>query len=187
MLTKVRSPFIVELRYAFQTRDKLYFVMEFLNGGELFFHLHKERRFPEERAAFYAAEVVLALECLHRNNIIYRDLKPENIMLAMDGNIKITDFGLSKDGVIQNEGKAHTVVGTPDYLAPEILGDLGHDRAVDWWSLVLRPLPHKLVGCAHLRDDVWRPSLLRPRTCPDPSEHPPGISSNCYMCRSRSI
>lgn len=134
VLAKVKSPFIVQLFYAFQSPEKLYFVMEFLNGGELFFHLRKEKRFTENRTAFYAAEILLAIECLHAHDIIYRDLKPENILMDAEGHVKISDFGLSKDGLGTSKKKAYTVVGTPDYLAPEILKGVGHDKAVDWWS-----------------------------------------------------
>lgn len=95
-MEKLSNPFIVKLHYAFQTGEKLYFVMDFLNGGELFYHLRREQRFTEERAKFYAAEILLALECLHENGVIYRDLKPENVLLDAEGHVKLTDFGLSK-------------------------------------------------------------------------------------------
>ncbi len=137
-MAKIRSPFIVRLCYAFQTPEKLYLVMEFLPGGELFYHLRRAKRFDEPRAVFYAAEIILALECLHKNSIIYRDLKPENVLLDADGHLKITDLGLSKEGVAMGK-KAYTFCGTPEYLAPEIIRGSGHDKAVDWWSLVLSP------------------------------------------------
>lgn len=121
----------MKLHYAFQTPDKLYFIVDFLNGGELFTHLKKSKKFTEERTKFYAAQIVLALECLHNNNIIYRDLKPENILLDDMGYLKITDFGLSKKGSKQT----YTFCGTPEYLAPEIINGTGHDKPVDWWSL----------------------------------------------------
>ena len=92
----MRNPFIVRLHYSFQTPEKLYFVMDFLNGGELFYHLRREQRFSEAKCKFYAAEIILALECLHQNGVIYRDLKPENVLLDSDGHLKLTDFGLSK-------------------------------------------------------------------------------------------
>jgi len=132
ILEKISNPFIVKMHYAFQTPDKLYFVLDFVNGGELFSHLRREKKFPEPRARFYAAEIVLALECLHDNDIIYRDLKPENILLDNAGHVKITDFGLSKKG---SRRKAFTFCGTPEYLAPEVIKGEGHDKAVDWWSL----------------------------------------------------
>lgn len=96
ILEKITSPFIVKLHYAFQNDSRLYFVMDFLNGGEIFYHLRREQRFSEDRVRFYAAEILIALECLHNNGIIYRDLKPENVLLDSDGHIKLTDFGLSK-------------------------------------------------------------------------------------------
>lgn len=109
--------------------------MDFLNGGELFTHLRKDRQFTERRACFYAAQLVEAIRCLHTNGVIYRDLKPENVILDCNGNLKITDFGLSKEGVDQGDSKTFSFCGTPEYLAPEIIQGIGHDRAVDWWSL----------------------------------------------------
>lgn len=96
ILERLNNPFIVKLHFAFQTPERLYFVIDFLNGGELFFHLRKETRFNEARTKFYAAEIILALDCLHKNGIIYRDLKPENVILDQFGHLKLTDFGLSK-------------------------------------------------------------------------------------------
>lgn len=133
ILQKIQHPFIVRLHYAFQTKDKLYMILDYVNGGELFYHLKKEGRFPENRVKFYAAEIVSAMAHLHSLGIVYRDLKPENILLDSDGHITITDFGLSKEINIQ-EG-THTFCGTPEYLAPEVLKGLGHGVAVDWWSL----------------------------------------------------
>ena len=95
-MDKIKNPYIVKLHFAFQSSEKLYFVMDFLNGGELFYHLRRELRFTEDRSKFYAAEMLLAIECLHSNGIIYRDLKPENVLLDNEGHLKLTDFGLSK-------------------------------------------------------------------------------------------
>lgn len=132
ILQKNKNSFVVNLKYAFQTSSKVYLVMEYLAGGELFNLLRKHNRFPEEAARFYFAEVLMGISYLHKEmNIIYRDLKPENILLTDKGHIKITDFGLSK----QTEGKAYTFAGTPEYLAPEILINRGHTKAVDFWSL----------------------------------------------------
>merc|ERR1712187_250601 len=125
---------IVNLCYVFQTPKKLYFVLEFCPGGELFFHLSRAGRFSEGRCRFYSCEILLAIEYLHRLNIVYRDLKPENILLDADGHVKLTDFGLSKEG-IQDNFSAKSMCGTPEYLAPEILDKEGHGKAVDWYSL----------------------------------------------------
>jgi serine/threonine protein kinase len=104
-------------------------------GGELFFHLGREGKFDEDRSRFYTAQIVLALEHLHMMNVIYRDLKPENVLLDHNGNIRLTDFGLSKENVDAVDKGAHSFCGTPEYLAPEVLSRSGHGRAVDWWSL----------------------------------------------------
>mmetsp|Transcript_25677 Transcript_25677/g.44971 ORF Transcript_25677/g.44971 Transcript_25677/m.44971 type:complete len:345 (+) Transcript_25677:2746-3780(+) len=134
VLERVKHPFIVELKYAFQTPLKLYFCLEYCPGGELFFHLSRSTRFDESRACFYAACIVLALQHLHAQNIVYRDLKPENVLIDHEGYAKITDFGLSKENIMDNSS-THTFCGTPEYLAPEILARRGHNKSVDWWSL----------------------------------------------------
>lgn len=134
VLEHVSHPFIVPLHYAFQTPKKLYLVLGFCPGGELFFHLSRAGRFSEGRTRFYACELVLALEYLHSLEIIFRDLKPENVLLDADGHALLTDFGLSKAGINDNFS-ARTMCGTPEYLAPELLDSMGHGRAVDWYSL----------------------------------------------------
>ena len=126
-------PFIVKLYYTFQTEKKLYFVLEYCPGGEIFSLLQKKRRLSEEQTRFYAAQMVLALEHLHQQDIVYRDLKPENVLIDVNGYIKITDFGLSRMNVKVNEAK--TICGTPEYLAPEIVLKLGYGKPVDWWTL----------------------------------------------------
>uniref|UniRef100_A0A8C9X6H4 Serum/glucocorticoid regulated kinase family member 3 n=1 Tax=Sander lucioperca TaxID=283035 RepID=A0A8C9X6H4_SANLU len=113
LLKNVKHPFLVGLHYSFQTTDKLYFVLDFVNGGELFFHLQKERTFPEPRAKFYIAEMASALGYLHSLNIVYRDLKPENILLDHEGHIILTDFGLCKEGISQTDTTT-TFCGTPE-------------------------------------------------------------------------
>nr|XP_019604391.1 PREDICTED: serine/threonine-protein kinase Sgk2 isoform X5 [Rhinolophus sinicus] len=145
LLKNVQHPFLVGLRYSFQTPEKLYFVLDYVNGGELFFHLQRERRFLEPRARFYAAEVASAIGYLHSLNIIYRDLKPENILLDYQGHVVLTDFGLCKEGV-EPEETTSTFCGTPEYLAPEVLRKEPYDRAVDWWCLgaVLYEMLHGL-------------------------------------------
>lgn len=108
--------------------------MDFINGGELFFHLQNERRFSNERAKFYTAEICLAIAHLHASGIIYRDLKPENLLIDTAGHIKVTDFGLSKEG-LQDNARTRTFCGTPEYLAPEVLEAKAYTKAVDWWSV----------------------------------------------------
>ncbi|TKA70788.1 hypothetical protein B0A49_07355 [Cryomyces minteri] len=129
-----RHPFVVKLYYAFQDHEKLYLILEYAQGGELFTHLAMERMFTEDVAAFYMAEMVLALEHLHRNvGVIYRDLKPENCLLDSEGHLLLTDFGLSKVSVDENE-TYNSILGTIDYMAPEVILGADYGMAVDWWS-----------------------------------------------------
>ncbi|KAL6265080.1 ribosomal protein S6 kinase beta-2-like [Pogonomyrmex barbatus] len=134
ILESVKHPFIVDLKYAFQTGHKLYLILEYMCGGELFRHLNDEGIFMEDTARFYLCEIILALQHLHLQGIIYRDLKPENVLLDAEGHIKLTDFGLCKEH-IQEGAVTHTFCGTIEYMAPEILTRSGHGKAVDWWSL----------------------------------------------------
>uniref|UniRef100_A0A6B2L4K5 non-specific serine/threonine protein kinase n=1 Tax=Arcella intermedia TaxID=1963864 RepID=A0A6B2L4K5_9EUKA len=135
ILMKLKFPFLCGLYYSFQSTDKLYFIMDYINGGELFFHLQKVKKFSLERVRFYTAEIVAGLEYLHSSGVIYRDLKPENLLLSADGHIVLTDFGLSKEGLFDRNDRTVTFCGTPEYLAPEVLEGKGYTRAVDWWSL----------------------------------------------------
>lgn len=137
IVQKIDHPFLTKLHFAFQTTDKLYMVLNYMGGGELFFWLKKDRRFSLKRSQLYCAEILLGLKCLHDQDIIYRDLKPENLLLDLEGHIRLTDFGLSKEAVsgAGAKGGTKTFCGTPEYLAPEILENKGHGKAVDWWSL----------------------------------------------------
>ncbi|KAG6041618.1 hypothetical protein E4U41_003231 [Claviceps citrina] len=129
------SPFIVGLKFSFQTPSELYLVTDYMSGGELFWHLQKEGRFDERRAKFYIAELILAIQHLHNNDIVYRDLKPENILLDANGHIALCDFGLSKANLTKND-TTNTFCGTTEYLAPEVLLDeSGYTKMVDFWSL----------------------------------------------------
>lgn len=131
----LESPFLVGLKFSFQTDTDLYLVTDFKSGGELFWHLQRETRFSEERARFYIAELVLALEHLHRFDIVYRDLKPENILLDANGHVALCDFGLSKAD-LRADQLTTTFCGTTEYLAPEILlSEQGYSKIVDFWSL----------------------------------------------------
>ncbi|EHB14652.1 Ribosomal protein S6 kinase alpha-6 [Heterocephalus glaber] len=133
ILVEVNHPFIVKLHYAFQTEGKLYLILDFLRGGDVFTRLSKEVLFTEEDVKFYLAELALALDHLHQLGIVYRDLKPENILLDEIGHIKLTDFGLSKESVDQ-EKKAYSFCGTVEYMAPEVVNRRGHSQSADWWS-----------------------------------------------------
>lgn len=133
VLTTMRNNFIVDLTHCFQNKEKIYFSMEFMKGGELFQHLRKVKQFSEEETRFIAGCLVLALKHLHDNDFIYRDLKPENVLLDESGYCKLTDFGLSKK--LSFEEKAKTFCGTPEYMSPEVILDKGCDNATDWWSL----------------------------------------------------
>ena len=135
ILESVNShPFVVKLYYAFQDHEKLYLILEYAQGGELFTYLKHEKMFPEDKACFYMAEMVLALEHLHHTvGVVYRDLKPENCLLDAEGHLLLTDFGLSKKRV--NEDHCTSVSGTVEYMAPEVIMGNGHGMQVDWWSL----------------------------------------------------
>nr|XP_029732252.1 ribosomal protein S6 kinase 2 beta isoform X3 [Aedes albopictus] len=132
ILADVGHAFIVKLHYAFQTPGKLYLILDFLRGGDLFTRLSKEVMFTEEDVKFYLAELALALNHLHSLGIIYRDLKPENILLDQDGHIALTDFGLSKQPL--DGSKTYSFCGTVEYMAPEVVNRKGHTFAADWWS-----------------------------------------------------
>ncbi|XP_036398174.1 ribosomal protein S6 kinase alpha-1 isoform X1 [Megalops cyprinoides] len=133
ILADVNHPFVVKLHYAFQTEGKLYLILDFLRGGDLFTRLSKEVMFTEEDVKFYLAELALGLDHLHGLGIIYRDLKPENILLDEEGHIKLTDFGLCKEA-IDHEKKAYSFCGTVEYMAPEVVNRQGHIHSADWWS-----------------------------------------------------
>lgn len=133
-----RHPFVVKLFYAFQDQAKLYLILEYAQGGELFHHLAMERTFTEEVSAFYMAEMVLALDFLHTSlGVVYRDLKPENCLLDSKGHLLLTDFGLSKVALDDDgeKSRCNSVSGTIDYMAPEVVQGKSYDSAVDWWSL----------------------------------------------------
>ncbi|CCE91260.1 cAMP-dependent protein kinase TDEL_0C03710 [Torulaspora delbrueckii] len=130
MLSVVSHPFLIRMWGTFQDAEQVFMVMDYIEGGELFSLLRKSQRFPNPVAKFYAAEVCLALEYLHANEIIYRDLKPENILLDRNGHIKITDFGFAK----YVPDVTYTLCGTPDYIAPEVISTKPYNKSVDWWS-----------------------------------------------------
>ena len=134
VLTYIKHPFIVPLKYAFQTPSKLFLILEYCAGGDLSASLMRDKRFTEHRARIYLCEIILALEELHKRDIIYRDLKPDNIVIDKEGHVLLTDFGLSKEGILDNHA-AKSFCGSLAYLAPEMIRRKGHGKAVDWYLL----------------------------------------------------
>ncbi|KAI6843498.1 serine/threonine protein kinase-like protein [Hortaea werneckii] len=175
VLAQINNPFIVPLKFSFQSPEKLYLVLAFVNGGELFHHLQKEQRFDINRSRFYAAELLCALECLHGFGVIYRDLKPENILVDYVGHIALCDFGLCKLDM-KDDDKTNTFCGTPEYLAPELLHGQGYTKAVDWWTLGVL-LYEMLTGLPPFYDentnDMYRKILAEPLHFPGPEIVPP--------------
>jgi serine/threonine protein kinase len=134
ILYGVEHPFIVSMDFVFQNDFRIYFLMNFIKGGELFRHLSRVKRFSEEQARFLIAQVALALGHLHKKNILYRDLKPENILFNEDGYLLLADFGLAKMTASKKD-MTNSFCGTPEYLSPEMIIGNGHDHTVDWWTL----------------------------------------------------
>lgn len=170
VLAQINNPFITPLKFSFQSPDKLYFVLAFVNGGELFHHLQREQRFDINRSRFYTAELLCALECLHGFKVIYRDLKPENILLDYTGHIALCDFGLCKLDM-RDEDRTNTFCGTPEYLAPELLLGQGYTKSVDWWTLGVL-LYEMLTGLPPFYDEntneMYRKILQDPLQFPGP-------------------
>eukprot|EP01137_Pigoraptor_chileana_P006770 Opistho-2@51449 len=134
LLAKVSSPFVVELKYAYETKERLCLVLDLMNGGDLQYHLSMSQTFEEERTRFYAAELVLGLQHLHKANIVYRDMKPENVLLNTKGHIRLSDMGLAIE-LIPPKKDTRGKVGTPGYMAPELLQAERYGASVDWWGL----------------------------------------------------
>lgn len=132
ILQEIDHPLLCGLKFCFQTLERIYFVMPFLSGGELFQHLRKYRTFDEEKVRFYGAQIALGLDYLHKKGIVYRDLKPENILMEETGYLRLADFGMAKE--LKEGEKAMSFCGTPEYLAPEIITGEGHNQSADWWS-----------------------------------------------------
>lgn len=176
ILAKMSHPFVVKLHYAFQTASDLYLVLDFCPGGELFYHLKGLKRLTENQAKFYFGEILLAIEYLHSMNVLYRDLKPENVLLDVDGHVRLTDFGVSKENV-SNRTTRSSFCGSPEYMSPEMLSARGHTRSVDYYSLgallyeLLTGLPpfyhpdratmYKIIQC----EEVRFPTYLSSEAC----------------------
>ena len=172
LMVKINNPFIVNIKFAFQDESKLYIVSDFMQGGDMFYHLHSQKKFEEKKAKFYTIELILGLEFLHKNNMIYRDLKPENILMDSYGHIKISDFGLSKILDSPDE-KTFTLCGTPQYLAPEIIKKKGYDKTVDWWSLGCF-LYEMITG--YLPFYIPKGNKINPKTYEEPLRFPPDVN-----------
>ena len=132
ILQTVNHPFLCSLVFCFQTEDRIYFIMNFVRGGELFQHLKRFKIFDEDKVKFYAAQIGMALQYLHDKGIIYRDLKPENILMDEEGYLQLADFGMAK--TLKSNEKTNSFCGTPEYLAPEVIRSEGHNYLADWWS-----------------------------------------------------
>lgn len=169
LMVKINCPFLVNIKSAFQDEKYLFIVSDFMQGGDMYYHMHEARKFDFELTQFYISEIVLALDYLHKNNMVYRDLKPENILLDSKGHIKITDFGLSKI-LNSSKDKAFTICGTPQYLAPEVFINQGYDKNVDWWSLgcliyemLTGRLPFSIKRGNRINLDIYKQKLKFPR------------------------
>mmetsp|Transcript_24624 Transcript_24624/g.45883 ORF Transcript_24624/g.45883 Transcript_24624/m.45883 type:complete len:1104 (+) Transcript_24624:65-3376(+) len=156
ILAAIQHPFIVRLHYAFQNNQKLYMVMDFVQGGDFFTLMRKYRRLPEDWVRIYVCEVAMALQHLHEMDIVYRDLKPENILLCSDGHLKLTDFGLSRffetrppaaEDMVGEDPITRSFCGTEQYMSPEMLLQQGHNWRMDWWCLGL--LMHEMLSARH--------------------------------------
>lgn len=170
------------MNYVFMTTEKIFFIMRFVRGGELFSHLRQAQRFTEERAKFYTIQVALAIGHLHKQHIIYRDLKPENILMDENGYLCVTDFGLAK--VLEGGAMAYSFCGTPDYLAPEILNEKGHSFPVDWWALgiltyeMIVGFPPFYTGNKN-NSKMYQLIKSKPVYFPDPQRHNIHMSDDC--------
>ena len=152
ILSMLKHPFIVQLiGVNFEDPKYIYFILEYIQGGELFTLLRSKVTFPVPQAKFYIAHIITVFEYLHSKNIVYRDLKPENILINKNGYLKLTDFGFAKQ-LDSEKAKTYTLCGTPEYLAPEIILNKGHGKAVDWWTLGIL-LFEMLVGIDPFSDD----------------------------------
>ena len=131
-LSKLRHPFIVNMHYAFQDNDNLYLVMDMLSGGDLRYHITKNRRFSEEQTRFFIGCIIIALEYIHNNNVIHRDIKPENLVLDDKGYVRVTDFGIAKENCEDNSSETS---GTPGYMSPEVMVGKNHSFPVDFFAI----------------------------------------------------
>lgn len=164
-----RHPFVVKLFYAFQDDEKLYLILEYGQGGELFTHLNTEKMFSEDVTSFYMAEMLLAISHLHNDlGVVYRDLKPENCLLDSEGHLLLTDFGLSKVAIDPSDS-CNSMLGTVEYMAPEVVLGKKYGQAVDWWSfgalgydLMTGNPPFRGQNHAKIQDNIVKQKLVLP-------------------------
>ncbi|EER17149.1 protein kinase, putative [Perkinsus marinus ATCC 50983] len=181
VLAKARHPFIVTMYWAFQTCSHLYFVLEFCAGGELFYHMTQQNHFDEPTAKFYFCEVLLGIEYLHSQNVLYRDLKPENVLLDLDGHVRLTDFGLSKESKPDPASQLTSFVGTAGYLCPEMIKREGHGKPLDFYCLGCL-LYVMLTGSLPHFQGNWDEMFAR-RVTGESLTYPPWISTSAQnMC-----
>ena len=172
LMVQINSPFIVNIKFAFQDESKLYIVSDFMQGGDMFYHLHSQKKFDESRARFYAIELILGIEFLHKNNMIYRDLKPENILMDSTGHLKISDFGVSaiKSDEVDDLLKCHgTVAGPIQFMAPEMCFGDAYDFKSDiymlgltFWFMASSTLPEKKISLGPLIIPIKNPNAKLP-------------------------
>ncbi|RKO87475.1 kinase-like domain-containing protein, partial [Blyttiomyces helicus] len=168
-------PYLVNLHSCFQNDTRIYFVMQYVSGGDLMAHILSQKRFPISRVKFYACEVLLALEYFHKTKIIYRDLKLENILMSSDGHLKVADYGICKEDMPYGQ-TTRTFCGTPDYMAPEILMASKYNRAVDWWSfgvliyvMIFGRYPFQGENYTDILDHILSNNLSYPSNLPAPA------------------
>lgn len=178
-----QHPFLTHLFCTFQSKEHLFFVMEYLNGGDLMFHIQSSLRFDVPRARYYAAEIICGLQFLHKRGIIYRDLKLDNVLLDHEGHIKIADFGMCKQDIF-GDNRATTFCGTPDYIAPEILQGQKYAASVDWWSFGVL-LYEMLIGQSPFHgddEDALFDSILH-----DTPHYPRWLSKDVLSCLTKLL
>jgi len=185
ILESLNHPFLISLRFAFQSPSKLYLVIDFVKGGELWFHMQKMGRFSEGQTRFFVAEIALAIGHLHALDILYRDLKPENVLISESGHVKLVDFGLSKE-LTASRRQSKTLAGTPEYMAPEVLMRQPYGLAIDWWclgvlcfELCVGRLPWASMDRRQSREMVIKDPVRFPRS--GPNGNPLHLTSLCRI------
>ncbi|CAE7563782.1 pkgC, partial [Symbiodinium natans] len=181
ILARLQHPFVVSLHWAFQTTTHLFLVLDFCGGGELFFHMLQRGRFEEADGKFYFCEILLGLEYLHSQQVLYRDLKPENCLLDDEGHIRLTDFGLSKDN-LTNSALFTSFVGTAGYLSPEMVARQGHGLPLDYYCLGCLLYCLLTGSLPHYEGDYK--AMIQKRVKGEPVQFPPWVNTNAQTLLS---